>query len=87
MTEDRSRRLEVLSQISIELHRLSEESTRQIAARQVRMEEQAEERQRESEEYYRQMDENLGQMRELIGRMAQTMALIQADVVRLDESR
>ena len=56
MMEDRLRRLEVLSEISIELHRLSEESQQLILERQIQMEQQAEERQRQAEEYYGRME-------------------------------
>lgn len=94
MTEDPFRRVEVLTEISLELHRLSEESQQRMIERQFQTEQrqqqqqlQMEENQRQAEEYYRKMEEDHQQMRDLLSRMAQTVALMQADIVRLDETR
>ena len=97
MMEDRFRRLEDFSEISLELHRMAEanrqrmlENQRQAEERQRQAEErqrQAEERQRQAEERLRQIEGEGQQLQELLSRLAQTVALMQADIVRLDETR
>ena len=69
MMEDRMRRMEEFSLLSLDLHRGMEATQRQMAERQ------------------RQMEENQQHIQELLARMTQLVALIQADIVRLDESR
>ena len=59
----------------------------QTEQRQQQQQLQMEENQRQAEEYYRKMEEDHQQTRDLLSRMAQTVALMQADIVRLDETR
>ena len=61
MMEDRMRRMEEFSLLSLDLHRGMETSRRQ-------------------------MEESQQHIQELLARMTQLVALIQADIVRLDET-
>ena len=76
MMEDRMRRMEEFSLLSLDLHRGMEATQRQMA-----------ESQRQIEERQRQMEENQRHVQELLARMTQLVALVQADIVRLDETR
>ena len=74
--EQRLRNLEVIAQISTELALMHGESLRRVEEQQRRMEEQ----QREMEERQRRRDELLDQLLQLV-------AVMQADIVRIDETR
>jgi hypothetical protein len=74
--EDRIRNLENFALVSVEIHRLMEESQRRM-----------EESQRRMEASQRQMEESQRQRDEVMERMAHAIALIQADIVRIDETR
>lgn len=74
--EDRIRNLENFALVSVEIHRLMEESQRRT-----------EESQRRMEESLRRMEESQRQRDEVMDRMAQAIALIQADIVRIEETR
>ena len=67
--EDRIRNLENFALVSVEIHRLMEES------------------QRRTEESLRRIEESQRQRDEVMDRMAQAIALIQADIVRIEETR
>lgn len=81
--EERLRNLERFSLISVEIHRLMEESQRRMEESYRRMEES----QRRMEETLRQVEESQRQRDEVMDRMAQAITLIQADIVRIDETR
>ena len=88
--EDRLSDLEDFAVLSMRLHRMAEANRQQLILNQRLAEEdqrQAEERQRRAEERLRQLEESQQQVQELLARMAQVVALIQADIVRLDETR
>ena len=88
--EDRIRDLEDYALISLELHRMAEDRRQQVIANQRQAQEdqrQAEERQRRAEERLLQMEESHQEIQELLSRLTQTVAIMQADIVRLDESR
>ena len=74
--EERIRNLERFSLISVEIHRLMEESQRHM-----------EEHQRHMDESLRRVQESQRQRDDLMDRMAKAIALIQADIVRIDETR
>ena len=67
--EDRIRNLENFALVSVEIHRLMEESQRRM------------------EESLRRIEESQRQRDEVMDRMAQAIALIQADIVRIEETR
>ena len=74
--EERIRNLERFSLFSVEIHRLMEESQRQM-----------EDHQRQMDESLRRVQESQRRRDEVMDRMAQAIALIQADIVRIDETR
>lgn len=74
--EERIRDLEKIAQISADIHRLMEVSQPQMAESLRRLDVSM----RPVEEIQRQRDE-------VMDRMAQAIALIQADIVRIDETR
>ncbi len=74
--EERLRKVEGFALISAEIHRLMEESQRRM-----------EESQRRMEESQRRMEESQRQRDEVMDRMAHAIVLIQADIVRIDETR
>ena len=81
--EDRIRNLENFALVSVEIHRLMEESQRRMEESYRRMAES----QRRTEEALRRMEESQRQRDEVMDRMAQAIALIQADIVRIEETR
>ena len=90
MMEDRLSNMEDFALISMELHRMAEANRQQLILNQRQAEErqrQAEERQRQAEERLLQLEASQQHIQELLARMTQLVALIQADIVRLDETR
>ena len=88
--EERIRALEDFSQISTALAIQVEESQRRMSARQARMEEnqrRTEERQRQVEEDQQLAEESLRRTAELVQQLIQAVAVIQAEIVRIDETR
>ena len=95
--EERLSDMENFAVLSMRLHRMAEANRQQLILNQRLAEEdqrQAEERQRRAEERQRRAEERLRQLEdshqevlELLTRLAQTVALVQADIVRLDETR
>lgn len=81
--EERMRNMESFAHLSVEIHLLMEESQRRMEDSYRRMEES----QRRMEETLRQVEESQRQRDEVMDRMAQAIALIQADIVRIDETR
>ena len=81
--EERIRNLENFALVSVEIQRLMDESQRRMEASYRRMEET----QRRMEESLRQMEESQRQRDEVMDRMAQAITLIQADIIRIDETR
>ena len=73
--EDRIAHLESLAQMSVNLHRIMEDHM--IAM---------EERQRQSEEWQRRTEEGQRQRDELLRQLLQAVAVMQADIVRIDET-
>lgn len=87
--QDRIRALEDFAQISTTLAMQMEASQRRMSARQARMEE----RQRQMEEHQRQVgeeqqlaEESLRRTSELVQQLVQAVAVMQADIVRIDEA-
>ena len=74
--EERLRKSEDSALISAEIHRLMEETQRRM-----------EESRRQMEETQRQMEASQRQRDEMMDRMAHAIAPIQADIVRIDETR
>ena len=73
--EDRIRRLEDFAQIATTLAVEMESAQRRMEAAQLRM-----------EESQRQMEESQRRRDELLQQMLQAVAVIQADIVRIDET-
>jgi peptidoglycan hydrolase CwlO-like protein len=87
--EDRIRALEDFSQIATALSIQMDESQRRMEARQRQMEErqrQIEEHQQQIGEYLQQVEESQRVRDELIQQMLQLAAVIQAEIVRIDET-
>ena len=95
--EERIKALEDFSQISTALAIQVESSQRRMSARQARMEErqrqmveqlgQMEERQRQIEEDQQLADESQRRTAELVQQLVQAAAIIQAEIIRIDETR
>ena len=88
--EERIRALEDFSQISTALTIQIDEMQRRMSARQARMEERQtrmEEHQRQMEEDQQFAEDSLRRTAELVQQLLQAVALMQADIVRIDESR
>ena len=87
--EDRIRRLENFAQLATTLAVEMEAAQRRMEAAQLRMEEsqrRMEESQRRMEESQRQMEESQRMRDELLEQMLQAVAVIQAEIVRIDET-
>jgi hypothetical protein len=80
--EDRIRRLENFAQLATTLAVEMEAAQRRMEAAQLRMEES----QRRMEESQRQMEESQRMRDELLEQMLQAVAVIQAEIVRIDET-
>ena len=80
--QDRIRALEDFSQISTVLAMQQEQSLQRMSERQARMEEN--QRRMEGDNQY--MEESLGRIRELVEQLVQAVAVMQADIVRIDET-
>ncbi len=80
--DQRLRNLEVFSQISTELSRMHGESLRRTEEQQRRMQEQ----QQLMAERQQQIEADQRRQGELIDQMLQLVAVMQADIVRIDET-
>ena len=88
--EERIKALEDFSQISTALAIQVESSQRRMSARQARMEErqrQMVERLRQIEEDQQLADESQRRTAELVQQLVQAAAIIQAEIIRIDETR
>ena len=87
--EDRISSLESLMQLSITMTRILNEHMDAMDERQRQAEErqrQAEERQRQAEENQRQAEERQRERDALLQQLLQAVAVMQADIVRIDET-
>ncbi len=80
--QDRIRALEEFEQISTTLSLQVEASQRRMSARQARMEEW----QRQAEEDQQLAEESLHRISELVQQLVQAVAVMQADIVRIDQA-
>ena len=88
--EDRISGLESFAQMSASLTRILNEHMNVMDERQWQTEQwqrQAEQWQRRSEQWQRQADERQQQRDELLQQILQTVTVMQADIVRIDETR
>ena len=81
--EERKRNLEKVAQISVEIRRLMEDSEPQMAESLRRLDVSL----RRLDGPMRPVEEIQRQRDEMMDRMAQAIAPIQADIVRIDETR
>ena len=80
--EERVERLENLMDLSIRLHESMQRSQAIMEQNQLRMDENH----RELEENFRELRRNQAEMAELVQRLTQAVTVVQADIVRIDET-
>ena len=83
--EDRIGSRESIMQMTVTMQRIMNEHMNVIDERQ-RAEELAEARQRQMEQWQRQAEERQGERDELMQQLLQAVAVMQADIVRIDET-
>ena len=84
--EDRISSLESIMQMTVTMQRIMNEHMNVIDERQRQAEELAEARQRQMEQWQRQAEERQRERDELMQQLLQAVAVMQADIVRIDET-
>lgn len=85
--EDRISGLESFARMSATLTRIMNERVNAMEDRQQQWQMQIEEWQRQAEEWQRQAEESQRERDELMQQLLQAVAVMQADIVRIDETR